>query len=45
MRILNAPTTGPEVDVMAMFALKDDSGSFDDPYAGTVRFVLLTIPN
>jgi hypothetical protein len=43
-RIVNNSTTGPEVEVVATFGLRDFSNHWDDPYAGQVRFVLMTEP-
>jgi hypothetical protein len=43
-QIVNNSTTGPEVNVVATFGLRDFSGNWDDAYAGQVRFVLITVP-
>jgi len=43
-QIVNNSTTGPEVNVVAAFGLRDYSGNWDDAYVGKVRFVLITVP-
>jgi hypothetical protein len=43
-QIVNESTTGPEVNVVATFGLRDFSGDWDDRYQGQVRFVLVTVP-
>lgn len=41
-QIVNNSTTGPEVNVVATFGLRDFSNHWDDPYFGEIRFVLIT---
>jgi hypothetical protein len=40
--IVNDAPDGPEVVVTATFGLRDWSGNWDDPYAGSVQFCLIT---
>jgi hypothetical protein len=43
-QIVNESTTGPEVNVIGTFGLRDFSEEWDDEYTGTVRFLLITVP-
>ena len=43
-QIVNESTTGPEVNVVATFGLRDFSDDWDDEYTGSVRFLLITEP-